>query len=77
MALFPFMIQVYINGRELMKHRFDENGISYNMYDNSFFKSVTSKKRSSLLTGVGFIQDTMSGHRKHSSYSKPYLMADI
>lgn len=38
MALFPFMIQVYINGRELMKHRFDENGISYNMYDNSFFE---------------------------------------
>lgn len=35
---FPFMIQVYINGRELMKHKFDENGISYQMYDNSFFQ---------------------------------------
>lgn len=34
---FPFMIQVYINGREMMKHRFDENHISYRMYDNSFF----------------------------------------
>lgn len=33
---FPFMIQVYINGRELMKHVFEENGISYQMYDNSF-----------------------------------------
>ena len=35
---FPFMIQVYINGREMMKHRFDESGISYKMYDNSFFE---------------------------------------
>lgn len=34
---FPFMIQVYINGRELMKHTFEENEIAYQMYDNSFF----------------------------------------
>jgi hypothetical protein len=33
---FPFNIQVYINGRELMKHVFDVNGISYHCYDNSF-----------------------------------------
>lgn len=33
---FPFNIQVYINGRELMKHIFDANGISYQCYDNSF-----------------------------------------
>lgn len=33
---FPFTITVYINGRELMKHAFDTNGISYSMYDNSF-----------------------------------------
>lgn len=33
---FPFLIQVYINGREMMKHVFDENGITYHMYDNSF-----------------------------------------
>lgn len=33
---FPFLIQVYINGREMMKHVFDENGITYRMYDNSF-----------------------------------------
>lgn len=33
---FPFNIQVYINGRELMKHVFDANGISYQCYDNSF-----------------------------------------
>lgn len=33
---FPFLIQVYINGREMMKHVFDENGITYKMYDNSF-----------------------------------------
>lgn len=32
---FPFLIQVYINGREMMKHVFDENDISYRMYDNS------------------------------------------
>ena len=33
---FPFNIQVYINGREFMKHVFDANGISYECYDNSF-----------------------------------------
>lgn len=33
---FPFHIQIYINGRELMKHVFDANGISYVCYDNSF-----------------------------------------
>lgn len=33
---FPFNIHVYINGRELMKHVFDENNISYECYDNSF-----------------------------------------
>ena len=33
---FPFNIQVYINGRELMKHVFDNHGISYKCYDNSF-----------------------------------------
>lgn len=35
---FPFMIQIYINGRELMKQKFDDNGISYQMYDNSFLE---------------------------------------
>lgn len=34
----PFLIQVYINGREMMKHAFDENGITYKMYDNSFYE---------------------------------------
>ena len=33
---FPFQVQVYINGRELMRRMFDENGISYTMRDNSF-----------------------------------------
>jgi len=33
---FPFLVQVYINGREMMKHIFDQNGITYKMYDNSF-----------------------------------------
>ena len=33
---FPFNIQIYINGRELMKHVLDANGISYQCYDNSF-----------------------------------------
>ena len=35
---FPFLIQIYINGREMMKHVFDENGIAYKMYDNSFYE---------------------------------------
>jgi len=33
---FPFSIQVYINGRQLMKNTFDKHGISYQMYNNSF-----------------------------------------
>ena len=33
---FPFNIQVYINGRELMKSVFSKNNISYECYDNSF-----------------------------------------
>lgn len=33
---FPFSIQVYINGRELMKSVFAKNGISCQCYDNSF-----------------------------------------
>lgn len=35
---FPFLIQIYINGRELMKHTFDKNNITYKMYDNSFIE---------------------------------------
>ncbi len=35
---FPFLIQIYINGREMMRHVFDENGIAYKMYDNSFYE---------------------------------------
>ena len=33
---FPFNIQFYINGRELMKHVLDDTGVSYVCYDNSF-----------------------------------------
>lgn len=33
---FPFLVQVYINGREMMKNVFNENNISYTTYDNSF-----------------------------------------
>ncbi len=33
---FAFNIQICINGRELMKHVFDANDISYECYDNSF-----------------------------------------
>ncbi len=45
---FPFLIQVYINGREMMKHVFDENGISYRMYDNSFFEISDIQKAQEL-----------------------------
>ena len=38
---FPFMIQVYINGRELMKHIFEENEIAYQMYDNCNSSALT------------------------------------
>lgn len=45
---FPFLIQVYINGREMMKHVFDKNGITYRMYDNSFFEISDIKKAQEL-----------------------------
>ena len=45
---FPFMIQVYINGREMMKHRFEENHISFKMYDNSFFEISDIKRAQEL-----------------------------
>ena len=45
---FPFLIQVYINGRELMKHVFEQNGISYQMYDNSFYEISDIKKAQEL-----------------------------
>lgn len=45
---FPFLIQVYINGREMMKHVFDENNIHYRMYDNSFFEISDTVKAQEL-----------------------------
>ena len=45
---FPFLIQVYINGREMMKHVFDENGITYKMYDNSFYEISDIEKAQEL-----------------------------
>lgn len=45
---FPFQIQVYINGREMMKHIFEENGITYQMYDNSFFEISDIEKAQEL-----------------------------
>lgn len=45
---FPFLIQVYINGRELMKHTFDENDIKYKMYDNSFIEISNISKAQEL-----------------------------
>ena len=33
---FPFMVQVYINGREYLARQLDKEGIKYERYDNSF-----------------------------------------
>lgn len=33
---FPFMVQVYINGREYLAKALDKEGIKYQRYDNSF-----------------------------------------
>lgn len=33
---FPFMIQVYVNGREYLAKQLDKHSIEYNRYDNSF-----------------------------------------
>jgi hypothetical protein len=45
---FPFLIQVYINGREMMKHIFDQNGITYRTYDNSFIEISDIKRAQEL-----------------------------
>lgn len=69
---FPFMIQVYINGRELMKHTFDENRISYQMYDNSFFYISDIAKAQELADGF----DSKSLCRKLDMFAhqvNPYL----
>ncbi len=33
---FPFMVQVYLNGREYLAKKLDKEGIEYRRYDNSF-----------------------------------------
>jgi hypothetical protein len=45
---FPFQVQVYINGREMMKHVFDVNDISYKMHDNSFYEISDIEKAQEL-----------------------------
>lgn len=45
---FPFMIQIYINGREMIKRIFDDNGISYRMYDNCFIEISDIEKAQEL-----------------------------
>jgi len=45
---FPFQIQVYLNGRELMRNVFEKNGITYSMYDNSFSELSDVKKAQEL-----------------------------
>jgi len=45
---FPFMMQIYINGREMMKNIFYENGISYTTYDNSFLSISDVEKAQKL-----------------------------
>lgn len=41
---FPFEMQIYINGREMMKNIFEKNGITFSMYDNSFSSISDIKK---------------------------------
>jgi hypothetical protein len=48
---FPFLVQIYVNGREMMKHVFDENGIKYKMYDNSFIE-ISDIAKAQELAGV-------------------------
>ena len=45
---FPFNIQVYINGRELMKSVLRKNGITFECYDNSFTDISDIKKAQGL-----------------------------
>ena len=49
---FPFEMQIYINGREMMKSIFDKNHITYSMYDNSFSSISDIKKAQKLADKV-------------------------
>ena len=49
---FPFNVRVYINGREWMKSVFEENGICYQCYDNSYTDISDVKKAQELADQV-------------------------
>ena len=69
---FPFTITIYINGRELMKKAFENNGIAYAVYDNSFsFISDTDKAQE---LADRFDSQKLSRHLDHFAQAvNPFL----
>lgn len=53
---FPFLIQVYINCLEMLKHTFDENRIKYKMHGNSFMETSDISKEQELADKLGGIK---------------------
>jgi len=69
---FPFQIQVYLNGRELMRNVFEKNGITYSMYDNSFSELSDVKKAQEL--AERFDSKKLCRELDHFAYRiNPYL----
>lgn len=51
-AWFPFMIQVYINGREYLSKQLDQQGIHYDRYENSLFNISDLAKAQELANNI-------------------------
>ena len=51
-AWFPFMIQVYINGREYLSKQLDKHNIKYERYDNSLFNISDLPKAQELADNI-------------------------
>lgn len=51
-AWFPFMIQVYINGREHLSKQLDQQGIHYDRYENSLFNISDLAKAQELANNI-------------------------
>ena len=63
---FPFGMQIYINGREWLARRLDEEGILYRKYDNAFL-SIDDLEHASTLC-AGFLRRKL--HRVWTAYAR-------
>lgn len=71
---FPFEVQIYINGREMMKDTFRKNNIEFSTYDNSFTWLSDVTKAQELADKVADSAKNLSGKfDKLAKTLNPYL----